>query len=1016
MPGASLFSSVFEAVMGAQTEIAIFIIAVFMHWIFFGKYRVPRAPEKGKRVQQCSESSRSQSMSPSTSSTLASRRGAVLAQAVERVQQEGANQADIVTEIDVHLRGVSVEDSVEVLASALRIIGRSVTSDLLDAVRTSLQALGASPGVRLGGIMLQAYLQLGLQQEFHGLLNKVQAVEGTVPSISLLAMRAAIAEHDLEEALRHLQVMVPVWRSSSDTPSTTPGHILRQLTQLAASRSSLHRVLPQLLACGSNLASSALEAALLDCASRDDCAGMREVQELGRAKKVEFTDTAVGALLRLCTNAEEAFQLVSDAGSRGAVGKGILAAALDLAFKLSDEQLAQEVLLHLQGSVPHELAGLLIRLGADGPLAGNDSDAAVLNLYEKYLQDADLSFDPTAIRCVSDAAISKNRLDLLGTLMATVSDAFRHVTLLKTLGAEGRQQEAVKVFKACPDKTVCHYNALLDVCADNNGLRAAEQVFAEAIEARLADTITYNTILKARLQGGDLKRARKTIEAMRADGLMPNHITFNELLNALIMNNPNEAWCVIDEMRECGLRPNSTTCSILLKSIQKNSKPAYVERTLAAVASINDEMDEVLLSSVCEACVRANRADLLAVQLDKLRNAKHIDVKGPHAYGSIIRAYGCIKDLSGVWDTWREMRIRHVLPTSITLGCMVEAVVSNGDPEAGYELIREALDDNQTKPLVNAIIYCSVLKGFSHQKRFDRVWSLYQEMLSAKLQFSIVTYNTLVDACARCCHMVRAPALLEEMAQQGIKPNVITYSTIIKGYCQEYRLDKAFELLSEMRRTTEFRPDEITYNTLLDGCARQGLFDRGLEVLEEMEKAGVQPSNFTLSVVVKLANRSHRLQQAFTLCKELANRYNLKLNTHVYNNLMQACIAHQEMPRALDVFGQMISERVRPDVRTYTLLLRGIITGREASVAEALLRAANGLETSHHQLSRRDSRAMQVSGGLPAELLEEILEGIAEECNERPLAVQLLRDLQQVPGIRLNSKLRLRLTAKAIRS
>merc|ERR1719324_2258113 len=171
--------------------------------------------------------------------------------------------------------------------------------------------------------------------------------------------------------------------------------------------------------------------------------------------------------------------------------------------------------------------------------------------------------------------------------------------------------------------------------------------------------------------------------------------------------------------------------------------------------------------------------------------------------------------------------------------------------------------DSHCKSLVNAVIYCSVLKGFSHQKRFDRVWTVYQEMLGLKLQFSIVTFNTLIDACARSGEMARIPKILESMVGQGIQPNIITYSAILKGYCQENRLDEAFQVLQDMLQTTRFKPDEIMYNTLLDGCARQGLFERGFKVLSEMEADGISPSNFTLSLLVKLCSRSKRLARAF---------------------------------------------------------------------------------------------------------------------------------------------------------
>merc|ERR1719502_186849 len=112
-------------------------------------------------------------------------------------------------------------------------------------------------------------------------------------------------------------------------------------------------------------------------------------------------------------------------------------------------------------------------------------------------------------------------------------------------------------------------------------------------------------------------------------------------------------------------------------------------------------------------------------------------------------------------------------------------------------------------------------------------------MVQRKLQFSMVTFNTLIDACSRSGDLDRIPSLLKDIHAQGLQMGVVTYGAILKGYCQTNRLDEAFELLDDMQANTEFRPDEIMYNVLLDGCARQGLYDRGMTVLERMNKSGV---------------------------------------------------------------------------------------------------------------------------------------------------------------------------------
>merc|ERR1719478_807736 len=229
------------------------------------------------------------------------------------------------------------------------------------------------------------------------------------------------------------------------------------------------------------------------------------------------------------------------------------------------------------------------------------------------------------------------------------------------------------------------------------------------------------------------------------------------------------------------------------------------------------------------------------------------------------------------------MRSQHVPLTGVTLGCMVEALVSNGNPEAGLGLIHDIQEEaGGSSSAVNSVVYGSVLKGFAHRKSLQQAWEVYQEMLAKKVSLSVVSYNTLVDACARTGEMNRISGLLKDMERHGIEPNLITYSTILKGYCQDGRLEQAFEILETMQRTSNLRPDEIAYNSLLDGCARQNLYQRGLEVLEQMEAAGVTPSSFTLSILVKLASRGGDLDGAFRLTSELPKKYRFHINVHVY--------------------------------------------------------------------------------------------------------------------------------------
>jgi pentatricopeptide repeat protein len=564
--------------------------------------------------------------------------------------------------------------------------------------------------------------------------------------------------------------------------------------------------------------------------------------------------------------------------------------------------------------------------------------------------------------------------------------------------------------------TAATYQALIKGTSLCGAPEDAKQFLKEAQSEGMADIGTYITYMKGLLKSqkpwGNSREVHRVMETMRMAGMQPSTIAFNGLLSTTAPSNADSVWSLFDEMKAFNVKPDQVTCSILLKSISPKSKPSHLDDVIASLEVLDGEMDEVLLGSVVEACLRVGRADLLTPFLKKLRTSNQLKVKGAHTYGSIIRAYGYVHDIRGAWATWCEMKKNHVTPISVTLGCMVEALVTSGDVEAGYELIQDMLQDEKTAPLVNAVIYGSIVKGFSHTKCFSRVWEVYGEMVAQKLQFSMVTFNTLIDACARSGELGRIPSLLKDIDAQGLKLGIVTYSAILKGYCQSNRLDEAFELLEGMRRTAKLEPDEIMYNSLLDGCARQGLYDRGMSVLEKMQQSGIRPSNFTLSVLVKMANRAKRLDQAFEICKDLSSKYGFRLNVHVFANLVQACINHHDLPRAMGVLERMLQERVRPDVRTYTLLLRAFIEARKPQDAAGLLRAALGISQPHPQVAKI-AGAAQLQGGLPGDLVSEIVLGLMDRCCEDRLAASILVEIgRSSPTLKLDPKLRLRLAAR----
>jgi len=322
---------------------------------------------------------------------------------------------------------------------------------------------------------------------------------------------------------------------------------------------------------------------------------------------------------------------------------------------------------------------------------------------------------------------------------------------------------------------------------------------------------------------------------------------------------------------------------------------------------------------------------------------------------------------------------------------MIEAVVNNGDAEGAYELLHQCQDDEQCREAVNAVLYCSVLKGFAREKKLDRVWDVYQEMCTRRIEMSLIAFNTVIDACARTGYMEHLPKIMQDMKKHYVDANIVTYSTIIKGHCHAGDIQLGFSVLKEMQRDTKLKPDEIMYNSLLDGCAQNNLFAEGQELLKEMLKSGIPPSNFTLSIMVKLLNRARKIEEAFDLVKEITQKYKFKPNLHVYTNLIQGCIGNRQLSRALTVLENMIKDRVQPDGRTYSVLIRACFYQDSYEQGASLLRAALGLPGA---LQLPDSR-LATCYYADSSLVNETLMTLADRGYAKTLAAPLLADIKK---------------------
>jgi pentatricopeptide repeat protein len=942
---------------------------------------------------------------------------------VESMQRFKKDTPFIIRELKAFFKKYPQEREMGFLNDLLESLARRLDSDLMERILEMLPQLDLQPDQRTYEIFLSMHFQTRSFAEVRALASDMRRKKVPFTTrASLVMIKTALKTGAFDEALVHFRQLRSSWDSSAASlasPSLAPRHIVAQLIELACKEHMLGTFLDELK--GIPVLAEVADVMLAECMRQKDTALAKRVEVLCREQKVEFSSASYGYLIR-CYSSEpkRVQQIFEEVIERKLEMSADLAQAV-LAFCSQTGNVPMADSLY-QAMKPKQIPVLssFIRFYAE-----QEQFDKACDIYEKDLQNKEDAKDSSSMgrtfldagleRTLMNAAFSCGRSTLAkGFLDSAPSDIAKHITMIRNCAAERNLKGAMSVFESLQHSAVelnnVVYNTVLDACVECCDLEKATEWMKKMKEVKMADVVSYNTLIKFHLQRGQFDKARGLMEEMKSEGLQPNRVTFNELLNAMIGRTDKDGgvrsqiWEVITEMQAAEVKPNQVTCSILLKSLGDSSNQSDILKTMELINTMEEPMDEVLLSSVVEACVRIGKPDLLTAKLKQLQGDDTIALTGSHTFGSLIKAYGHAKDIDGVWRCWKEMRSRHIRPTSITLGCMVEAVVCNGDTEGAYDLIHQMHDDEHCRNSLNAVIYCSVLKGFAREQKLDRVWSVFNEMQKRQVELSIVTFNTIIDACTRCGRMDQVPGIVKEMRDSGIDPNVITYSTMLKGHCHAGDIQNAFMVLEDMKKNTKLKPDEIMYNSLLDGCALNNLVQEGMKLLSQMENEGVKPSNFTLSILVKMMNRSRKLDEAFNIVTRITEQYRFKPNVHVYTNLIQACVSNRQLQRGVETLNQMVKERIQPDNRTYTVLVRGCVAANSLEQACGILRAGLGLPDPLPQFQGPQAQSITYCSQLNYSLVSELLVSLAERGQAQSLALPMLEDLRKYrPHVRVES-------------
>jgi len=781
-----------------------------------------------------------------------------------------------------------------------------------------------------------------------------------------------------------------------------PPFAMTLLAQKAAEAGCLVEVLSRSELCGVSLPAEALVLILDDCCKRGDVALASHIEESQRQfiNGGSLPPQCYGPLLKTFTAAGsphalelwEEFVRIADRASEG-LCMALLIRCADARFL----RLAEEVSRYLRsnGEMSVAMYSVLMKVYASCGFHGRACD-----LYQDMLHRG-IEPDEAMYASLMRMAAECGRTDLSRELFRKAPRLEMHsaTAVFKALSrdkdADGAFALLQKMKATDEELDITVYNCVLDVCVCAGELDRARALLSEMRSAGPVDIVTYNTMLKGFCSKGDLESARAMLHEMERDGCKPNDISYNSMINAAASaGNSQQAWRLIDAMQKQGISVDRYTLTIMLKAMRRDNE-GEVRRTFQLLdgAGIDVCSEEVLLNTVLETCVRHGELRRLATVVEAAERSPSLMASiSVHTCAAMIKAYSALHRPQRCVQLWElVVRQRALEPNAIALGCMLDALVCAGRVDDAVTLFHE-----WKSRFVGAatIMYSTLIKGFASAGRAKEAMDMWREIRALGVQLNVVTYNTLINAQVRQGCIAEASQLLASMEPDGVVPDAITYSTLAKGYAMRGDLDEAFEVFRKMRRNG-LAKESVVYNTLLDGCTRHNRMDLADIVIEYIERDKIEPSNFTLGILVKMYGKRRQLDRAFEVFNRMPAQVGFEPNAQVLTCLMNACIINGALSRAWEVFGWIQASAEGVDAKACGVLLNGCVRAGYLEQAMQLVEDAYGLH------GRR--RLLPSGQHLAADNVHDFLRALAQRGLGQQ-TVDVLAQLRDV-GVPLNGRL-----------
>merc|ERR1719379_450657 len=354
---------------------------------------------------------------------------------------------------------------------------------------------------------------------------------------------------------------------------------------------------------------------------------------------------------------------------------------------------------------------------------------------------------------------------------------------------------------------------------------------------------------------------------------------------------------------------------------------------LAQLKTSEMVLDIAVYNCVLDACVICGEMTRAKRLVEEMATLFTLDII---TYNTLLKGYcsrGRVEEAKAVLV---EMESRGLAPNDISLNCLVNAAVSAGKTSEAWEAI--GMMQQRGIPVDRftlAIIMKAVKNGGRSARDVSRVLALL-DTSGVDVCADEVLLVTVLDMCVRHGEGGRVARIQQAYEESTMQPGAHTYGALIKGCGFLKRVERCYDLWTEMTETRAMEPSEFSLGCMLDALVSNGCVDDAVDLFRRWQ-GRVNTNTVMYSTLIKGFACSKVPEKAMSLWSEMVDM-GLKLNTVVYNGLIDAQARVGRMDEVVRLVDAMEADQLAPDSITHSTIIKGYCVKGDLEQALALFK------------------------------------------------------------------------------